>query len=144
MTLAGRTVTLVPPAAPAPGEAWRVLVVHDGQNLFDDVLELWSGEPLSDFATEQWAIAEAARLVELWLAAVTERAQVALALGRHGEVVGDLEPVVAGDPTLEPLVGLLMIALYRSGRQAEALEVYTRTREVLDETLGLSSVGLAP
>jgi predicted ATPase/DNA-binding SARP family transcriptional activator len=105
--------------------------------LFDDVLELWAGEPLSDFATEQWAIAEAARLVELWLAGVTERAQVALALGRHREVVGDLEPVVAGDPTLEPLVGLLMVALYRSGRQAEALEVYTRTREVLDEKLGL-------
>ncbi|HET9421357.1 MAG TPA: BTAD domain-containing putative transcriptional regulator [Nocardioides sp.] len=105
--------------------------------LFDDVLDLWGGEPLSDFATEQWAVAEAARLVELWLAALTERAQVALALGRHQEVVADLEPVVAGDPTLESLVGLLMVALYRSGRQADALEVYTRTREVLDESLGL-------
>ena len=62
---------------------------------------------------------------------------MALALGRHQEVVADLEPVVAGDPTLESLVGLLMVALYRSGRQADALEVYTRTREVLDESLGL-------
>ena len=68
---------------------------------------------------------------------MTERAQVALALGRHLEVVGDLEPVVAHDPTLESLAGLLMLALYRSGRQADALDVYTRTREVLDESLGL-------
>ena len=104
---------------------------------YDDALALWRGDPLSDFATEPWATAEAARLTELRLAAMTERAQVALALGRHLEVVGDLEPVVAHDPTLESLAGLLMLALYRSGRQADALEVYTRTREVLDESLGL-------
>ena len=104
---------------------------------YDDALALWRGDALSDFAAEQWAIAEAARLTELRLAALTERAQIALALGRHAEVVGDLEPVVAHDPTLESLAGLLMVALYRSGRQADALEVYTRTREVLDESLGL-------
>ena len=104
---------------------------------YDDALALWRGDPLSDFAAEQWATAEAARLTELRLAAMTERAQVALALGRHLEVVGDLEPVVADDPTLESLAGLLMLALYRSGRQADALDVYTRTREVLDESLGL-------
>lgn len=104
---------------------------------YDDALALWRGDPLSDFAIERWAVAEAARLTELRLAAMTERAQVALALGRHQEVVGDLEPVVAHDPTLESLAGLLMLALYRSGRQAEALDVYTRTREVLDESLGL-------
>ena len=104
---------------------------------YDDALALWGGEPLSDFVTEQWATAEAARLVELRLAALIERAQVALALGLHLEVVGDLEPLVSEDPTVESLVGLLMLALYRSGRQAEALEVYARTRSVLDETLGL-------
>ncbi len=104
---------------------------------YDDALALWRGDPLSDFAVEQWATAEAARLTELRLAAMTERAQVALALGRHLEVIGDLEPVVAHDPTLESLAGLLMLALYRSGRQADALDVYTRTREVLDESLGL-------
>ena len=98
---------------------------------------LWRGEPLSDFVTEQWATAEAASLVELRLAALIERAQVALALGLHLEVVGDLEPLVSADPTLESLAGLLMLALYRSGRQADALDVYTRTRTVLDETLGL-------
>ena len=104
---------------------------------YDDALALWRGDPLSDFAVERWAGAEAARLTELRLAAMTERAQVALALGRHQEVIGDLEPVVAHDPTLESLAGLLMLALYRSGRQADALDVYTRTREVLDEVLGL-------
>ena len=104
---------------------------------YDDALALWRGDPLSDFADELWATAEAARLTELRLAAMTERAQVALALGRHLEVIGDLEPVVAHDPTLESLAGLLMLALYRSGRQADALDVYTRTREVLDESLGL-------
>lgn len=104
---------------------------------YDDALDLWRGEPLTDFATEQWAIAEAARLNELRLAALTERAQVALGLGRHLAVVGDLEPLVAEDPTLESLAGLLMVALYRSGRQADALEVYQRTRAVLDESLGL-------
>src|SRR5688500_1014615 len=104
---------------------------------YDDALALWRGDPLSDFADEQWATAEAARLTELRLAAMTERAQAALALGQHLEVIGDLEPVVAQDPTLESLAGLLMLALYRSGRQAAALDVYTRTREVLDGSLGL-------
>jgi predicted ATPase/DNA-binding SARP family transcriptional activator len=104
---------------------------------YDEALGLWRGEPLSDFVTEQWATAEAARLMELRLAALIERAQVALALGLNLEVVGDLEPLVSEDPTRESLAGLLMLALYRSGRQAEALEVYTRTRMVLDETLGL-------
>src|SRR5690242_9143100 len=84
---------------------------------YDDTLDLWRGAPLSDFVTEQWATAEAARLEELRLAAVIERAQVGVALGRHLEVVGDLEPMVADDPTAESLAGLLMLALYRSGRQ---------------------------
>jgi predicted ATPase/DNA-binding SARP family transcriptional activator len=104
---------------------------------YDEALALWRGDPLSDFAVERWAATEAARLTELRLAAMTERAQVALALGRHQEVISGLEPVVAHDPTLESLAGLLMLALYRSGRQADALDVYTRTREVLDEVLGL-------
>ncbi|HEV7197145.1 MAG TPA: BTAD domain-containing putative transcriptional regulator [Pedococcus sp.] len=104
---------------------------------YDDALALWRGAPLSDFVTEHWAGAETARLVGLRLAAVTERAQVALAVGRHLEVIGDLEPMVTQDPTLEALASLLMLALYRSGRQADALDVYTRTRIGLDEALGL-------
>ena len=104
---------------------------------YDEALALWVGEALSDFATEQWAVAEAARLSELKLAAMTERAQTALSLGRHVEVIAQLEPVVAQDPTLESMAGLLMVAFYRSGRQADALEAYRRTRDVLDESLGL-------
>lgn len=110
---------------------------HRHLQAYDEALGLWQGEPLSDFVTEQWAIAEAARLVELRRTALIERAHVALALGLHLEVVGDLEPLVSADPTLESLAGLLMLALYRSGRQADALEVYTRTRTILDENLGL-------
>ena len=104
---------------------------------YDAALELWRGEPLSDFNTEHWAINEAARLNALRMTALTERAQAALALGRHHEVVHDLEPVVGDDPTLESLAGLLMVALYRGGRQADALEVYAKTRQTLDEELGL-------
>ena len=104
---------------------------------YDEALGLWRGDALSDFAAEQWATIEAARFAELRLTALTERAQIALSLGRQAEVVADLEPLVAHDPTLESLTGLLMVALYRSGRQAEALEAYRRTREVLDESLGL-------
>jgi predicted ATPase/DNA-binding SARP family transcriptional activator len=104
---------------------------------YDSALALWLGEPLADFANEQWASTEAARLNELRLTALTERAQTALALGRHHDVVHDLEPVVADDPTLESLAGLLMVALYRGGRQADALDIYARTRAILDEELGL-------
>ncbi len=104
---------------------------------YDEALALWRGDALSDFAAEQWATIEAARFAELRLTALTERAQIALSLGRQAEVVADLEPLVAHDPTLESLTGLLMVALYRSGRQAEALEAYRRTRELLDESLGL-------
>jgi predicted ATPase/DNA-binding SARP family transcriptional activator len=119
--------------AAAAGDAYE----GDHLQAYDDALALWRGEPLSEFAGDQWAMVEVARLTELRLAALTERAHVALALGRHHEVVGDLEPHVAADPTRESLAGLLMVALYRSGRQADALEVYTRTRTVLDESLGL-------
>ena len=95
---------------------------------YDEALGLWRGEPLSDFVTEQWATAEAARLAELRLAATIERAQVALALGLHPEVVGDLRAAGVGGPNRGVPRRSLMLALYRSGRQADALEVYTRTR----------------
>ncbi len=124
-------------AARAGGSVDEGNVGPDDLAAYDEALELWRGEALSDFATEPWATAEAVRLAGLRLAALTERAQIALALGRHHEVVGDLEPLVTEDPTLESLAGLLMVALYRSGRQAEALEVYARTRAMLDEDLGL-------
>src|SRR4051812_40490451 len=106
-------------------------------SLYAEALELWRGDPLADFAGEGWATVEAARLQQLRLAALTESAEAALAAGRHVEVVSDLEAVVADDPKQEALTGLLMTALYRGGRQADALEVYARARRCLDEELGL-------
>jgi predicted ATPase/DNA-binding SARP family transcriptional activator/tetratricopeptide (TPR) repeat protein len=100
-------------------------------------LDRWAGEPLADFADQPWAMVEAARLTQLRLAALTERAHLLLTLGRPGEVVADLDPVVGAEPTQETLAGLLMTALYQSGRQADALDVYARTRSVLDDELGL-------
>lgn len=104
---------------------------------YDAALALWRGDALADFASESWAVAESVRLEELRTAARVERAQAALALGRHAEVVTDLEPAVRADPTQEAMAGLLMVALYQGGRQAGALDVFTRTRTLLDEELGL-------
>lgn len=123
--------------AAASGHDIRADVLETNLAAYDAALDLWRGEPLIDFNAEQWAISEAARLDALRITALTERAQIALALGRDHEVVHDLEPVVSGDPTLEALAGLLMVALYRGGRQADALEVYARTRQTLDNELGL-------
>ena len=111
----------------------------DGEaaGLYGAALARWGGEPLADFADQPWATVEAARLAQLRLAALTERAQLLLSLGRPADVVADLDPVVGADPTHETLAGLLMTALYQSGRQADALEVFSRTRAVLDDELGL-------
>ena len=104
---------------------------------YEDALRLWRGEPLADFAGEAWAAVEAARLTELRLCAVAERAERLLALGRYDKAVADLEPVASAEPTRERLVGQLMIALCRAGRQAEALAAFSRTRRALADELGL-------
>ena len=109
----------------------------DAAGLYGAALGRWAGEPLADFADQTWATVEAARLTQLRLVALTERAQLLLTLGRPADVIADLDPVVGADPTQETLAGLLMTALYQSGRQADALEVYARTRNVLDDELGL-------
>jgi predicted ATPase/DNA-binding SARP family transcriptional activator len=109
----------------------------DALALYDQALALWRGDPLADFAGEGWATVEKARLEQLYQAALAERAEAALAAGRHAEVAADLEPIVATDPGQEAFAGLLMTALYRAGRQADALEVFTRTRRHLDGELGL-------
>lgn len=109
----------------------------DHLEAYDAALALWRGEPLADFTAEQWAMVEAGRLTELRLAAISERAKIALALGRHRETVEQLEPLVAAEPTRESLAGMLMVALWRVGRQTEALAVFTRTRTRLQEELGL-------
>jgi len=104
---------------------------------YDEALAEWRAEPLVEFAGEPWAAVETTRLVELRLAAIAERAERMLTSGRYEELVADLEPVVAAAPTRERLVGQLMTGLFNAGRQADALEVYARTRQVLADELGL-------
>jgi YVTN family beta-propeller protein len=100
-------------------------------------LALWRGPPLSDFAFEPFAQGEIARLEELRLGAVEERIEADLALGRHDELVSELEALVRQHPLRERLCAQLMLALYRSGRQAEALAAYQQARKMLAEELGL-------
>ena len=102
-----------------------------------DALALWRGPPLADVAFEEFAQADIRRLRELRLVALEARIEADLALGRHGELIGELEALLAEEPSRERLAGQLMVALYRSGRQAEALEVYQRIRAHLAEELGL-------
>jgi DNA-binding SARP family transcriptional activator len=102
-----------------------------------EALALWRGPPLSDIRYERFATAEIARLEELRLAAVEARIDADLVLGRHAELVGELEALVAGHPLRERLRTLLMLALYRSGRQAEALGVYQDARRELVDGFGL-------
>ncbi|MEY2534988.1 MAG: hypothetical protein QOF29_2898 [bacterium] len=100
-------------------------------------LRLWRGPPLADFRYDAFAQAEIARLEELRLGALEERIEADLAVGHHTALVGELETLVADDPLRERLRGLLMVALYRCDRQAEALDVYRRGRRELVEQLGL-------
>ena len=87
--------------------------------------------------SEPFAPAEIARLEEQRLAALETRVEADLAVGRHGEVVAELQHLVAEHPTREQLVAQLMLALYRCGRQAEALEAYRAARQVLVEEIGV-------
>jgi DNA-binding SARP family transcriptional activator/tetratricopeptide (TPR) repeat protein len=102
-----------------------------------EALALWRGPPLSDFAYDGFAQAEIARLQELYLACREERIEIELASGRHVDAGAELETLVADSPLRERLRGQLMIALYRSGRQAEALEVYQQARAALVGELGI-------
>lgn len=105
--------------------------------LLGEALEVWRGEPLADFRYDAFAQAEIARLEEFRLALVEERAEARLAVGEHAEVVTELEALVREHPLRERLRAQLMLALYRSGRQAEALESYREGRDLLVEQLGL-------
>jgi YVTN family beta-propeller protein len=102
-----------------------------------EALGLWRGPPLSQLAYEQFAQQEVARLEELRLVAVEARVDAQLALGRHPEVIAELEALVRQHPVRERLCGQLMLALYRSGQQVKALEAYRRARSSLDEQLGI-------
>ena len=100
-------------------------------------LELWRGAALGDVAYEEFAHAEAERLEELRLVATEERIDADLALGHHDRLVPELESLVAKHPLRERLRAQQMLALYRAGRQAEALAVYSETRKRLVEELGI-------
>jgi predicted ATPase/DNA-binding SARP family transcriptional activator len=102
-------------------------------------LTLWRGSALTDFVDEPFADAEAARLEELRLEAIEERARADLECGRHAELVAELEALVIEQPLRERLWAQLMTALSRSGRPADALSAYRRAREVLVDRLGIEA-----
>jgi predicted ATPase/DNA-binding SARP family transcriptional activator len=102
-----------------------------------DALELWRGPALGDLAAERWAQQEARRLDELRVECLEARIEADLELGQGAELVAELETLVAEQPLRERLRGQLMLALYRSGRQANALEAYREARRMLADELGL-------
>jgi DNA-binding SARP family transcriptional activator len=115
-------------ASADPAQAARV---------FRQALNMWRGRALADIVLAASGQGEVVRLEERRLGAVEDRIEAELACGRHRELTGELEALIAAHPLRERLHGQFMLALYRSGRQAEALEAYRRTRETLAEELGI-------
>jgi DNA-binding SARP family transcriptional activator/pimeloyl-ACP methyl ester carboxylesterase len=103
---------------------------------FDEALALWRGDALAEFQ-EPFAEAEASRLAELHLACTEARIAADLDLGRHAELVAELEPLLTRHPLREGLRAQQLLALYRSGRQSDALAAYRRFRDLLADELGL-------
>ena len=104
-------------------------------------LALWRGQPFADFRYEPFAQAEIARLEELRLSCLEARIDADLALGRHTELVSELEALTREQPLRQRPRAQLMLALYRSGRHADALEIYQATRRHLVEELGIEPSG---
>jgi YVTN family beta-propeller protein len=102
-----------------------------------EALSLWRGAPLAEFAHDSFAQVEIGRLEELRLSALEDRVEADLALGGHHELVSELEALAAENPLRERVHAQLMLSLYRSGRQAEALHAYQRTRRMLVDELGI-------
>jgi predicted ATPase/class 3 adenylate cyclase len=105
--------------------------------VFDEALGLWRGLPYAEFASEEFAAAEVARLVELRARAIDERAAALLELGRPEDVIGELEVQIAVEPFRERLRALLMLALARAGRPVESLRTYDAFRRFLADEVGL-------
>jgi DNA-binding SARP family transcriptional activator len=118
-------------------ERFERLVTEGGSDSVRAALALWRGQPLADVLHEPFAQTEIHRLEELHAAALERRIEADLALGRRAEIVGELEVLVAEHPLRERLHELLMLALYRCGRQADALAVYAGVRRTLVAELGL-------
>jgi DNA-binding SARP family transcriptional activator len=122
------------------GEGRRALAAADPERAattLNKALGLWRGPPLADLTYADFAQREIARLEELRLATLEDRIDADLECGRHSEVIGGLEKLVAEEPLRERLRAQLMLALYRSGRQAEALEAYRDARHALTGELGI-------
>jgi DNA-binding SARP family transcriptional activator len=120
--------------------ARRALEAGDASQARDvlgKALRMWRGPALADVAHEDWAQTEIRRLEELRVAALEAWVDAALRLGEHAAVIAELDSLVAAHPGRERLAGQLMLALYRCGRQGEALDVYARTRAYLSGELGL-------
>jgi DNA-binding SARP family transcriptional activator len=121
-------------------EGRRVLLAGEAQRAREVLVEalgMWRGPALADVAYDEFAQPEIRRLEELRLAALEARVDCELRLGEHGGVIGELEALVAAHPGRERLAAQLMLAMYRCGRQGDALEVYARTRAYLSGELGL-------
>ena len=102
-----------------------------------DALALWRGPPLAEFRYEDAFSTDIGRLEEMHIGCLEDRIEADLRCGRHASVIGELEALVREHPLRERLCGQLMLALYRSGRQAEALAAYGRARATLVEELGI-------
>ena len=124
-------------SAEAAGQALVRGEARSAADLLRDALELWRGAPLADLAYESFAQVPIDRLEEIRLAALEQRIEADLMLGRHSELIGELEELVARNPLHERFTRQLMLALYRSGRQAAALDAYRRTRAALVEQFGI-------
>ncbi len=109
--------------------------------LCEKALGLWQGRPFSPFSDEAWALGDVVRLEELRLVAKEERLDAQLALGAHAAVTGDAEAIIREAPMRERPRAALMLALYRSGRHAEALRAFQSFRDMLAEETGLEPSG---
>lgn len=122
-------------------KAAKVAITDGGlakaEKLFSEALGLWSGDPLADFVSQDWFAVVGRALHEDRLVATEELMELRLSLGQHRTVVAELEGLVVSEPFRERLWAQLMLALYRSGRQADALAAYGRVRRTLVDELGV-------
>jgi DNA-binding SARP family transcriptional activator len=118
-------------------ESSRSSEPQERSQLVWEALQLWRGPPLADFTYDAFAQGEIARLEERRLQAFEERVEAEIELGRGAALVSEIEALVRDNPLRERLRGQLMLALYRSDRQAEALQAYQETRRVLVDELGI-------
>jgi DNA-binding SARP family transcriptional activator/class 3 adenylate cyclase len=115
----------------------RAVEPEERTTLLAEALGLWRGDPLADLEHETFAQEEIRRMEELRQAAVEERLDAEIACGRHREAIAELESVISRNPLRERPRAMHMLALYRAGRQAEALQAYQDARRVLVEELGI-------